>query len=705
MTHSLSTFAKRYGRSTALAAILVLFSLTLPVPMLAATAKAATITVNTLKDETTSGDGLCSLREAINNANAKADTTGGTCAAGTGTDTIKFGVSGTITLVGSGLPPIQNTLTIDGTGQAITVDGANSFQVAVVNAGATLNVSDLTIAHGSARFGRLGGGIANSGTLTVTNSTFSGNRTLGGGGGGIGNGGTLTVTNSTFSGNIGMQNLDNGDGNGGGIANGGTLTVTNSTFSGNRAFGGGGIRNYGNGTLTVTNSSFSGNGADYVGGGIWNDGKLTIANSTFAGNGAGGEHECGTRAGVDFCDGGGILNDGTLSVTNSTFSGNGAERDGGGIWNGGTLTIADSTFSGNGAFSDGGGIFLWGSAAFRNSILAGNTGGNCSGPTTNGGDNISDDASCGFGTSKGANGKPIGDNVNPLLDPNGLQFNGGPTQTIGLQSTSPVIDAIPIAKCPATDERGLPRPDLGSPTETACDIGAFESSTMVWPMFHHDRRHSGLSPFSTAADKGIEKWKFPTDSYVYSSPAIGADGTVYVGSLDNNLYAIRPSGTMKWKFAAGDEVWSSPAVGTDGTIYVGSNDNNLYAVRPNGTMKWKFQTYGEVYSSPAIGADGTIYVGWDNGNLYAVRPNGTMKWNFHAGREVDSSPAIGADGTIYVGSSDYVGSGNNDLYAVRPNGTMKWKFSTGLYVDSSPAIGADGTIYVGSEDGNLYAIH
>jgi outer membrane protein assembly factor BamB len=66
---------------------------------------------------------------------------------------------------------------------------------------------------------------------------------------------------------------------------------------------------------------------------------------------------------------------------------------------------------------------------------------------------------------------------------------------------------------------------------------------------------------------------------------------------------------------------SSPAIGSDGTIYVGSFDNKLYAVNPNGTAKWDTDNIivGAVQSSPAIGSDGTIYVGSDNNNkLYAI---------------------------------------------------------------------------------------
>ena len=75
-------------------------------------------------------------------------------------------------------------------------------------------------------------------------------------------------------------------------------------------------------------------------------------------------------------------------------------------------------------------------------------------------------------------------------------------------------------------------------------------------------------------------WEFETEGWVTSSPAIGSDGTVYVGSLDKKLYAINgKSGEKKWEFKTGDEVFSSPAIGSDGTVYVGSNDKKLYAIK------------------------------------------------------------------------------------------------------------------------------
>ncbi|MEF8874652.1 MAG: PQQ-binding-like beta-propeller repeat protein, partial [Candidatus Thermoplasmatota archaeon] len=76
-----------------------------------------------------------------------------------------------------------------------------------------------------------------------------------------------------------------------------------------------------------------------------------------------------------------------------------------------------------------------------------------------------------------------------------------------------------------------------------------------------------------------------TGGSVYSSPAIGSDGTIYVGSRDTNLYALNPDGTEKWRFDTGNYVLSSPAIGSDGTIYVGTYDAKLVAVTGEHTLK------------------------------------------------------------------------------------------------------------------------
>jgi len=235
-------------------------------------------------------------------------------------------------------------------------------------------------------------------------------------------------------------------------------------------------------------------------------------------------------------------------------------------------------------------------------------------------------------------------------------------------------------------------------SESASRFNRFSlQTTAPWPKFHNTNSNTGLG--STGGSNGILLWSYTTANFVQSSPAVGSDSTIYIGSNDTNLYAINPDGTKKWNFTTGGSVISAPAIGLDGTIYVGSSDNNLYAVNPDGTKKWSYATGNIVQSSPAIGTDGTIYVGSNDNNVYAITPSGTLSWSFATGNPVQSSPAVGSDGTIYVGSTD------NSLYAIHPNGSLSWTFATNSGIVSSPTIGSNGIIYVGSQDGNIYALN
>jgi predicted outer membrane repeat protein len=327
----------------------------------------------------------------------------------------------------------------------------------IYNAGGTLTVTNSTFDHNSAN---LGGGIISDGTLTVTNSAFDDN-SADLGAGSIYNSGTLTVTNSTFDHN--SANL------GGGIISDGTLTASNNTFTDNRAANAGGAI-YNLGTLTVSNSTFSGNSADEFGAGggaIANGGTLTVSNSTFDHNSAPG-------------GGGGIRNEpfGALAVANSTFDHNDANQ-GGGIWNEAfaALTVTNSTFDHNGA-NQGGGILTCDTLTITNTIVANSvSGGDCvtqCDAISNGGHNLIEDVGSTCGLTDGVNGNLVG--VDPMLDPEGLQGNGGPTQTIAILDGSPAIGAGDPEVCAnppvsGRDQRGYVRPGTGS---VVCSIGAYE---------------------------------------------------------------------------------------------------------------------------------------------------------------------------------------------------------------------------------------
>ena len=232
----------------------------------------------------------CSLRDALAAA----------AAAGAGNITFSstiFNAPTTITL-GSNLSlhiPTKTTITGPTTGSGATltnlvkVDGNHgSFSMFIVGSGVTgASIANLTIQNGTGG-SVAGGGIENDGgTLTVTNSTFSGNSSGNfAAGGAITNfSGTLTVISSTFSENSASPAF------GGAIYIGsGSLTVANSTFSGNSGVSGGAIY-ITDGTLTVTDSTFSGNSAPSgYGGAIDNySGTLTVTDSILASDGVGGE--------------------------------------------------------------------------------------------------------------------------------------------------------------------------------------------------------------------------------------------------------------------------------------------------------------------------------------------------------------------------------------------------------------------------------
>jgi outer membrane protein assembly factor BamB len=183
-----------------------------------------------------------------------------------------------------------------------------------------------------------------------------------------------------------------------------------------------------------------------------------------------------------------------------------------------------------------------------------------------------------------------------------------------------------------------------------------------------------------------------------SSPAVGADGTIYIGSQVRKLWAVNSQGELLWSFAAGAEIRSSPAVADDGTIYFGCRDRHLYALAPDGSVKWRFATGWWVDSSPAIAADGTVIFGsWDR-KVYAVSPEGKERWTFETGGPVFSSAAVAADGTAYIGSND------GQLHALDASGKQRWAFKTGGPVISSPAIRSDGAVCFTSTDGGLFVV-
>jgi hypothetical protein len=314
----------------------------------------APLAVNTTSDALFPGVGLLSLREAIAFNNT----------APSGNAAINFAKSvfnkpQTITLTGTQLELSnpQGTELITGPASGVTLNGAGLSRVFQVDSGVTAILSKLTITGGNSPNFSNGGGMTNSGSLTLANCTVTGN--FANSGGGAFNSGFLTLASCTVSGNSAVRN-------GGGVLNSGTLVVTHSNLSDNSSFAGCGLFNAA--TATLANCTVSGNtstgtvgpgGGTNSGGGVFNGSEnlgiasnatLSMSNCTISGNYAG--------------FGGGVYNlEGTAALTNCTVSGNRAGLGGGGVFaDTATTTLTNCTISGNstlqaGPFAGGGGVY------------------------------------------------------------------------------------------------------------------------------------------------------------------------------------------------------------------------------------------------------------------------------------------------------------------------------------------------------------
>lgn len=212
----------------------------------------------------------------------------------------------------------------------------------------------------------------------------------------------------------------------------------------------------------------------------------------------------------------------------------------------------------------------------------------------------------------------------------------------------------------------------------------------------------GLHGYPPAAQTIPDAW----DVYT-SSPAV-ADGRVFFGAGDGNVYAVdAATGVLLWKFATQDVVHASPAV-AGGIVYVGSYDSRLYALDADtGQIRWVFEagqdpvTHNQVgfQSSPAV-ADGTVYVGCRDAHVYALDAlTGRKKWDYPTSKSwVNGTPAV-RDGLVYVGTSD----SSRFMALDARTGRLRFNFDAKAYVFSSAAL-AGSLAYFGSHNGKVYAL-
>lgn len=253
----------------------------------------------------------------------------------------------------------------------------------------------------------------------------------------------------------------------------------------------------------------------------------------------------------------------------------------------------------------------------------------------------------------------------------------------------------------------------------------------------------------------LEVWSSRIGSGFFSSPAVGPDGKLFIGSTDSTFYCLNSDGGVEWTFTEPtDFVDTTPVIvvganDSDYALIFGSWDGFVYAVHSSGDLLWSYETLNAVVASPLVIGQ-RVFVGSSDGFLYCLDiDDGGLVWDYLVDSEVQSSPvyfggrlfvgdrsnkvhaldpqtgavewvvdltqlepfekpeqqhriaaslAVSADGLLLVPSGDGV------LYALEAEGDLAWYFDATAEIDSQPVVGPDGSIYFGCRDGYLYAL-
>ncbi len=209
--------------------------------------------------------------------------------------------------------------------------------------------------------------------------------------------------------------------------------------------------------------------------------------------------------------------------------------------------------------------------------------------------------------------------------------------------------------------------------------------------------------FSLAAFTSTQtSWTTPlgdatADYFFNGQPAIAADGSLYVGGDGRVLYKLDAAGKVLWtRTLDGRLDDSSPAIGPDGTVYIGTHPGqyeygkSLYAFTPAGTQKWTFEADSEGANWPIVGPDGTIHF-IDQTQLYAITPAGQQKWKVPLLDRTYNSAAVTRDGIVVVPT--YSG-----IQAFDPAGNLLWEFAKN--VDSAAVLTDDGLVLFNENTGS-----
>ena len=257
-------------------------------------------------------------------------------------------------------------------------------------------------------------------------------------------------------------------------------------------------------------------------------------------------------------------------------------------------------------------------------------------------------------------------------------------------------------------------PAPSNPTRFAYDVPLDPASP--WPKFRRDSAQTGRSPVRPL-DDGSAAWSFATGNGIFSSPVIGGDGTIYIGSADRTFYALSDAdGRVLWKRLTGEIIDSSALLDDRGLLYFGSGDGNLYAqAASDGAPLWTFaadppSVTGALINwfegNVAIGASGDLYAPNDNFLTYALRrDDASVLWRFRTSDQTWSLPAVDVPSNrLFLGNNFQIAPVPNIFALDAASGEQVWNAVTSNgTVAASPALDDGGRMFVGGFDGFLRA--
>lgn len=197
-----------------------------------------------------------------------------------------------------------------------------------------------------------------------------------------------------------------------------------------------------------------------------------------------------------------------------------------------------------------------------------------------------------------------------------------------------------------------------------------------------------------ATDDGALRWEASLDGSIPGAPALGEDGTIYLGGSNGALFAIAPDGSARWQTPVGGFISRQPHV-RGATIAAVTDDGQALTLGTDGSVRWQ-TPLGAPSAGFGASADGTIYATAGE-QVHAVGPDGARRWSVPIGGGA-TAPGVGDGGRVFVGGGD------GRLTVLEPDGRVAGVFALDDPIDAPPKVGRDGLVYVISQDDSYHLL-